>query len=758
MKNGEVVNFYNQFLDTLKKDQHRENPRHKYIKASLQNFFGNGESVLDLGCGIGITTSFLRQIGCDATGVDIAPELIEHAEASYGGEFICHDILNLGLDRKFDAITLIDCLEHLPPDQYHDIFKTIDRHSKEDTRVYINLPFSIYQDYVKQHRPDLLQIIDEPIPSANLIKSMSDIGFEPLYLNNYGLDFDKLQYVEILFQRISQATKDNTWGSLRKATTVSNEKPLIGFWAGDCNNFWFLDPIIDRLSTDFRIKKFIYHEGDIAGLEQGLKECNLAWFEWANGPIMPATHLQGIDTPIVCRLHRYEAYTNAPELINWPRVNKLIFISESVRESFKNRFPGQYESVDNAVVRNAVDLERFSADLSHPRGKKVAYVGRFHYHKNPSMLLQCFSALLQKDPEYEIHVAGRFCDPVIEEYFWHQVNKLGIKKQITYHGEIDNVNKWLADKDFLLLSSMIEGQPVIALEAMAEGIKPVIHNYFMAEKVFPKKYLFNTIEECIDKITCEDFNRQEYRAYVEKHNDLLKQTTKIKRVLTNILDHHQNTSNPTITNSLDDWDVLISNNRFIKDDDIAIFQQCLKQTHADIIKIPVVYPLIENHEIARWEIAATRKAPKLGIQEDLYCKAICEEEISLPYNKALELFYQRRFEEALNSFATLYKETTIPAEKAVYIRWVVLCLIETGNDMQAIAILDDALQVHDDNADLYYMSLIVNILSNKIEGIEVLAEKIFSLGEARSYPEYICDIETKVLELIRAAEAQPASA
>lgn len=543
-------------------------------------------------------------------------------------------------------------------------------------------------------------------------------------------------------------------------SNMDTTKPLLGFWAGDLNNFQFVNPLIMELSKDYRVRKYIYQDGDISSLENGLKECDLAWFEWANGPVIPASQLQGINTPIICRLHRYEAYGDAPHLINWSRINKLIFISESVEESFKHRFPKAYASVKSTVVRNGVDLAQFKADLTRPRGKKVAYLGRLHYHKNPAMLLQCFAAIAKKDPEYEFHVAGSLHDSVIDEYFRYQSEKLGLNNQIIYYGNINNASEWLKDKDYLLISSIIEGQPVSVLEAMAEGVKPVIHDYFLSDRVFPRKYLFNTIEECVEKVTGDDFNRQEYRDYVESNNDLLKQASKIKEIINNLLSHSLKLDNqPTalllehgtrtaIRSSLDAWDIFIPENRFDKAEDIGKFYNHLKHSSADIVRIPVIYPLIENHEIARWEIAAKRKNPRHGSVEKCFCKVGSENEVELPYESAYLLFHEKRFEEALKSFVAAYQSEPNPQEKAVYLRWIVLCLIELERDNQAINILEDALQIYEDNADIHYLYMLASLLGNKYENIQASVDKIMDLGDALAYPEFFNDVGKKALAIL----------
>jgi SAM-dependent methyltransferase len=46
---------------------------------------GRSGTVLDLGCGPGHITGYLRSLGVDATGIDLVPEFIAHARAAHPG-------------------------------------------------------------------------------------------------------------------------------------------------------------------------------------------------------------------------------------------------------------------------------------------------------------------------------------------------------------------------------------------------------------------------------------------------------------------------------------------------------------------------------------------------------------------------------------------------------------------------------------------------------------------------------------------------
>lgn len=74
--------------------------------------------VLDLGCGTGWTSAMLARRGFDVVGVDISPDMIEAAAATFSAddssslEFRQGDYELLGEDGTFDAVLFFDALHH----------------------------------------------------------------------------------------------------------------------------------------------------------------------------------------------------------------------------------------------------------------------------------------------------------------------------------------------------------------------------------------------------------------------------------------------------------------------------------------------------------------------------------------------------------------------------------------------------------------------------------------------------------------------
>ncbi len=76
------------------------------------------KSILDFGCGSGLLSYHLTNLGYKLTAIDIdlSPknQLSEYIEFPEKINFIEGDILKLNFDEKFDAIIALDVLEHIP--------------------------------------------------------------------------------------------------------------------------------------------------------------------------------------------------------------------------------------------------------------------------------------------------------------------------------------------------------------------------------------------------------------------------------------------------------------------------------------------------------------------------------------------------------------------------------------------------------------------------------------------------------------------
>jgi SAM-dependent methyltransferase len=75
-------------------------------------------SALDVGCAFGFVTEALREVGVDAKGVDTSQYAVEHALGARGHTQYGNLLYRLPFRRaRFDLVSALETLEHLPPDR-----------------------------------------------------------------------------------------------------------------------------------------------------------------------------------------------------------------------------------------------------------------------------------------------------------------------------------------------------------------------------------------------------------------------------------------------------------------------------------------------------------------------------------------------------------------------------------------------------------------------------------------------------------------
>lgn len=103
-----------------------------------------GSEVLDYGCGFGALTFYLRSKGFNALGVDASTDQIAVAKRNQlpvqhvgldGFETWCKEVEN-----RFDAVFLMDVLEHIQPSQQISFLTELARTLKEEGVIYIKVP------------------------------------------------------------------------------------------------------------------------------------------------------------------------------------------------------------------------------------------------------------------------------------------------------------------------------------------------------------------------------------------------------------------------------------------------------------------------------------------------------------------------------------------------------------------------------------------------------------------------------------------
>lgn len=297
----------------------------------------------------------------------------------------------------------------------------------------------------------------------------------------------------------------------------------------------FLDDIINGLSDEYIIRKIVVT--DYNQIDTWMKLADVCWFEWCDelvdyGSKLPAAK----EKKIICRIHGYEVYSDFIMRPNWKNVDDLIIVASHIRRMFEeNTKDINKGNLRIHTVFCGINMDRYPLNIK-TKGYNLGYLGYINFKKNIPLTLDIFKKLHNIDSRYKLYIAGQFQDLRTLAYFQYFIKEYKLDKSVVFDGWQNEKKKieWLKKIEYMVISSIDEGLCFAAAEAMASGIKPILHNCEGLKDHYDKKYIFNSVDEAVKMITEEKYDSREYRNFIQHNyrNDL--QIDKIKQIIKNI--------------------------------------------------------------------------------------------------------------------------------------------------------------------------------------------------------------------------------
>ncbi len=238
---------------------------------------------------------------------------------------------------------------------------------------------------------------------------------------------------------------------------------------------------------------------------------DVIWFDTADNNVMSGTNpgdaimddaanfqpwdLHDMDLSnkrVICRPIDIEVWQGHMEGVRYDVIDDLIFIAPHIREII-NEFELRERREDLRIhnIPHCVDLDKWT------------YKER------------------EIDPRYKIHWLGQRSDYAWEHaYFDEFIEHFDLPIEIT--NIVDSVDTFLEGKNYLLHASHKEAFSAATAEAMAKGIKPVLHRFYGADALWPDM-TWNTIDEAVAMITEDKYDSASYRQYLIDHGYTLPQ-------------------------------------------------------------------------------------------------------------------------------------------------------------------------------------------------------------------------------------------
>ncbi len=224
-----VVSFYDQFAE--KQEKTGINSRHLNILDKVKAAGLNANhSILEVGCGIGTVSHLLaNQVRQgEVLAVDISPESIEKAKVLWKDQsnlkFEVSDMSDFNKKgQTFDFFVFPDVLEHIPVDQHNLLFQNINKHAHQNSVIFIHIPAPRYLQWMIENEPQKLQVIDQPLDSGDLIKSITSNGFYLEKMETYQIFFEEKDYQYFVFRAskpLIKSTPRSKWQVLKERVSI----------------------------------------------------------------------------------------------------------------------------------------------------------------------------------------------------------------------------------------------------------------------------------------------------------------------------------------------------------------------------------------------------------------------------------------------------------------------------------------------------------------------------------------------------------
>jgi len=231
---------------------------------------------------------------------------------------------------------------------------------------------------------------------------------------------------------------------------------------------------------------------------------------------------------LIIRVRGYDVY-GPLDTLKWENVDALVYESPLLKEIAEERFAG-LRGFRTHVIPSGVDLAnipwRDHGDWGAKTRPVVALIARTTSDKGYQLAYEW----ARRRQDIELHVTGALgeTNPRLVSYLNHAA-----PPNVVVHGTVDTI-PWLEEikADFLLSASIHESLGYTIAEAMAMGIKPLIHDAPGITTNWPLYLTWRSLDDLDRLVAHTPYDSTAYREFVEQRLDAAKCSTDFAALLT----------------------------------------------------------------------------------------------------------------------------------------------------------------------------------------------------------------------------------
>jgi hypothetical protein len=267
--------------------------------------------------------------------------------------------------------------------------------------------------------------------------------------------------------------------------------------------------------------------------EQACAAADAVWAEWCN-ELAYAAAASNVCKRLIIRMRGYDVW-GPLERLNWAAVDHLVFESNFIKELVEEQ--SSDIGVQTHVIPSGVDLANIPFRVRH-QSNGASATGRGGYRDHPPVVALVARAVADKgfqlalewarQTDIKLHVAAALgeANPRLMRYL-----QRAAPRNVTIHDTVDTI-PWLESihANFLLSASTWETLGYTIAEAMAMGIKPLIHDVPGAAMNWPLWLLWRDFDQ-LNSLINGTYDSRSYRTFVAEHLDAAKGSAAFQALL-----------------------------------------------------------------------------------------------------------------------------------------------------------------------------------------------------------------------------------
>lgn len=263
-------------------------------------------------------------------------------------------------------------------------------------------------------------------------------------------------------------------------------------------------------------------------LRPELDWADVVFADWCTAFGVLVTAIDPRSTRVIVRLHSFEAFSAWPHLMDFSRVDDVVFVSEHLRDLAVEAIPGLAAATTRRhVLPIGVDTDRFAGAKDADARFTVGLVGYGQIAKDPLWAFAVLRRLRKRDSRYrlvligsELTVQGSAAARNYLARYRAELTELESDGAVYRQGVTRDVPAALRSVGVIISSSVRESYHLGLIEGAASGAVPVVRDWPLfatrstgARSLYPGDWVVADTDEAAERILTVTHSEQEWREH-----------------------------------------------------------------------------------------------------------------------------------------------------------------------------------------------------------------------------------------------------